>query len=433
MIWPRSLHAKIFTIFFTTTLLIILSIFFFARSLDTSRKSGFLSVRKNLSVHLRSQIEKIGVPPDLQKAAAIAKELDLKIGISGPGTTWKSDPLLDDSEFLTAKPDSHFRDFRFGRIKGRLFAVSERNGFTYEFEFLSSEFFTFPYRLIIALATIVMIILLMSFVVTRWVMNPVRPLVTGVEELSKGNFEYRIQFQQNDEFGFFAKIFNKMAEQIQQMLKAKDKLLLDVSHELRSPLGRMKVASEMIQEEAMKSSLKEDIHDMEFMIDEILEGYRLHVPQGALKLERIDLAVLLEELTGLYRFSGVGVSFRNTLPGQAWILGDAIRLKKAFTNLIENGIKFSECALSPVELVLTEEGRAFGVKVIDHGSGIRESELNLVFEPFYKMDSAREKKGGGYGLGLSICKEIISAHEGLISVTSRENDFTQFAILLPKA
>ncbi|MHB8483022.1 MAG: sensor histidine kinase [Nitrospiria bacterium] len=432
MKFHRTLHAKIFTIFFTTTILIILSIIFFARSLDTSRKSNFLSIRKNLYVHLLSQIDKIGVPPNIKIAESVAKELDLKIGISGPGVNWKSDPSLELAEFSKAKQDSRFKDVRFGHFKGRLFAILEKNGFIYFFEFQSSEIFSFPYRLVIGLATIVIIILLISFIVTRWVMKPVRPLVKGVEELSNGNFSYRIQFQQNDEFGFFANIFNNMAQQIQQMLKAKDKLLLDVSHELRSPLGRMKVASEMVKEEPLKSSLKEDLHEMEFMVDEILERYRLNAPQGALKLERINLVTLLEELTGLYKTSGVGVFFRNTLSGEAWIKGDIIRLKKALTNLIENGIKYSENSLSPVELALSTDAMHYLIEVIDRGTGMKESELSLIFEPFYKIDQAREKKVGGYGLGLSICKDIINAHSGKISVSSQKNAFTRFTVILPK-
>lgn len=432
MKFHRTLHAKIFTIFFTTTILIILAILFFARSLDTSRKSSFSSVRKNLYVHLLSQIDKIGVPPNIEIAESVAKELDLKIGISGPGVNWKSDPSLETAELSKVKSDSHFKDVRFGRFKGHLFAVSGKNGFTYSFEFQSSELFSFPYRLVMGLATIVIIILLISFIVTRWVMKPVRPLVKGVEELSSGNFSYRIQFQQNDEFGFFANIFNKMAQQIEQMLKAKDKLLLDVSHELRSPLGRMRVASEMIKEDSLKSSLKEDIHEMEFMVDEILERYRLNAPQGALKLERINLVPLLEELTSLYKTSGVGALFRNALSVEAWIKGDVIRLKKALTNLIENGIKYSENALSPVEIALSADAMHYVIEIIDHGVGMKESELNLIFEPFYKIDHAREKKVGGYGLGLSICKDIIAAHNGKVSVSSQENAFTQFTVILPK-
>jgi signal transduction histidine kinase len=432
MKFHRTLHAKIFTIFFTTTILIVLAIIFFARSLDTSRKSSFSSVRKNLSVHLLSEIDKIGVPPKVEIAESVAKELDLKIAISGPGVDWKSDPSIEAADFTKAKLDSHFQDVRFGRFKGHLFAVSEKNGFTYFFEFQSSEIFSFPYRLIIGLATIVIMILLISFIVTRWIMKPVRPLVKGVEELSGGNFSYRIQFQQNDEFGFFANIFNKMAEQIQQMLKAKDKLLLDVSHELRSPLGRMKVASEMVEDGSLKFSLKEDLHEMEFMVDEILERYRLNAPQGALKLEPINLVTLLEELTGLYKTSGVGVLFRNSVSREAWIKGDLIRLKKALTNLIENGIKFSEKASSPVEMALSIDAMHFVIEITDHGVGMKESELKLIFEPFYKIDHAREKKVGGYGLGLSICRDIITAHHGKVSVSSQENDFTRFTVILPK-
>jgi signal transduction histidine kinase len=428
----RTVHAKIFTIFFTTTILIVLAIIFFARSLDTSRRSSFSSVRKNLSVHLLSEIDKIGTPPNVEIAESVARDLDLKIGISGPGINWKSDPSLEPAEISKEKLDSHFKDVRFGRFKGHLFAISERNGFTYSFEFQSSEIFSFPYRLVFGLALIVIIILLISFIVTRWVMKPMRPLVKGVEALSGGNFSYRIQFQQDDEFGFFANNFNQMAKQIELMLKAKDKLLLDVSHELRSPLGRMKVASEMISEESLKSSLKEDIHEMEFMVDEILERYRLNTPQGALKIEEISLVALLDELATLYKSSGVGVTFQNTLSGKALFRGDLSRMKKAITNLIENGLKYSEKSGSPVKIGLTEDSVNYIIDIIDRGVGIKDADLNMIFEPFYKVDHARERKVGGYGLGLSICRDIIDSHNGKVTAQSRENDFTQFTVTLPK-
>ena len=175
----RTLHAKIFTIFFTTTILIILSILFFARSIDTARKSSILSVRKNLSVHLLSQIDKIGIPPRLDVAQSISRDLELRMSISGPGISWRSDAGFDPGSLLRAATDTRFKEVRLGRSGGHLFAISEKEGYQYIFEFQSSEM-SFPYHLVLGLATIVIIILLISFVVTRWLMSPVKPLVKGV-------------------------------------------------------------------------------------------------------------------------------------------------------------------------------------------------------------------------------------------------------------
>ncbi|HXN06042.1 MAG TPA: HAMP domain-containing sensor histidine kinase [Nitrospiria bacterium] len=432
MKFQRKLHLKIFTIFFTTSILIVLSIFYFARTLDVARKSSFLSVRKNLYVHLLSEIERMGAPPDPKISAEISKELDLKIGLYGNGLDWKSDPSVESYDRLKLMSNWHYKEMDFGRHEGHLFALTERAGFSYVFEFQSSEIFSFPYRLVAGLSIIVMVILMISFIVTRWLMNSVPPLVKGVEALSQGNLQYRIPILRRDEFGFLAHIFNNMAQQIQLMIKAKDKLLLDVSHELRSPMGRIKLAAEMIGQENLKTHIREDILEMEYMVDEILEGYRLTTPQGALKLEKINLGSFIMNLKDIYENSGSAVRFKNAVGNEAWIYGETFRLKKAITNLIDNGVKFSQAASDPVEVILSSDSTHYLIEIIDRGIGIKNSELNLIFEPFYKTDDSRNMASGGYGLGLSICKDIIEAHGGKISVSSREDNYTLFTVAIPK-
>ena len=125
----------------------------------------------------------------------------------------------------------------------------------------------------------------------RWILKPVRWLSDGVRQVSSGNFDYRMPVKRLDEFGTLAEAFNSMTGRIREMLHARERLLLDVSHELRSPITRMKVALEFMPDSAVAQGMRADIHDMETMISEILETQRLGSPYGSLNLEETDPGV----------------------------------------------------------------------------------------------------------------------------------------------
>ena len=255
-----------------------------------------------------------------------------------------------------------------------------------------------------------------------------RSLELGVRELSKGNLEYRLPVTSQDEIGRIVRSFNGMAEQLREMMRTKEQLLLDVSHEFRSPLMRIKLALEVNADE--KNSIRRSVSEMELMISELLESARLTDSRGRLRKEKTDITSLIRELIAGYKTAIPGVMFEDeTAPLIAQV--DAVRLKLAVQNLVENAIKYSSHQERPVQLELTQgHPGSIRISVRDYGVGIPLEDQGLIFEPFYRVDRSRIRSTGGYGLGLALTKRIVLAHEGKIEVQSEPGN-TIFSIEIP--
>lgn len=202
--------------------------------------------------------------------------------------------------------------------------------------------------------------------------------------------------------------FNQMVGRVRQMVQARDQLLLDVSHELRSPLTRMKVALEFLPKGEQRAGMAADVDEMERMVSELLELERLRDGHG-IRVERQDLLPLLREVTG---------SFREKRPGLQIFISereimldfDAGKIRRVLRDVLENAFKYSLPHSHPVEVSTSQNEDAIVVRVSDDGPGISESDAENIFEPFFRVDRSRSKNTGGYGLGLSICKRIMEAH-----------------------
>ncbi|HEY4575689.1 MAG TPA: HAMP domain-containing sensor histidine kinase, partial [Thermoanaerobaculia bacterium] len=205
---------------------------------------------------------------------------------------------------------------------------------------------------------------------------------------------------------------------------------LDVSHELRSPLTRMKVALELLPAGDKRQRIAADVAEMEAMIAELLELERLREGRG-LRRERRDLVPLLREVVESFQDRPPGARFVTTAAEiQAEVDGDKIRT--VLRNLLENAVKYSLPDSRPIVVSATAEETVVVVRVTDDGPGIPAADLANLFEPFYRVDRSRSKKSGGYGLGLSICKRIAEAHGGGITVANRAPRGAVFTLTLPK-
>jgi signal transduction histidine kinase len=237
--------------------------------------------------------------------------------------------------------------------------------------------------------------------------------------------------KRSDELKDLAEAFNDMTDRIRGMLHTKEQLLLDVSHELRSPLTRVKVALEFLPEGKARDSIAGDISEMEKMINDILETARMHHLHGELKLQQTNLAKLLQEILP---------DFEKQLPAvQVDEFSDALvinidpgQIKTVLKNIISNAIKFSNAASDPVRITVNQQSHYTVVQIADSGIGIPSEELSFIFEPFYRVDKSRSKETGGYGLGLSLCKTIMDAHDGKIEVTSKADEGTTVSLFFPE-
>ena len=285
---------------------------------------------------------------------------------------------------------------------------------------------------ILTILGLIGLILLGAWLTLRWILKPINWLSGGVVALGKGNLEHRLPEKRGDELGDLSLAFNQMSERIREMLLAREQLLLDVSHELRSPLTRMKVALEFIPEDDSRESLLDDVQEMEQMVTEILETARLKSEYGQLNLQKTDLVKLIQDICIIFEGQTPGIRFENA-PGTCQTFADAEQIETVLKNLLTNALKYSPAENAPVEIRLKKSDAGTLIEIQDHGPGIQDGELDLIFEPFYRTDKSRNRKNGGYGLGLSLCKTIIEAHGGTIDVQSNTLKGAMFSVHLPKS
>lgn len=280
-------------------------------------------------------------------------------------------------------------------------------------------------------AIILALLLFGSWFLIRWILRPIFWLLLGVQEVGDGNLKHRVPERKWDELGDLAGAFNNMTGRVGTMIQNRDQLLLDVSHELRSPLTRIKVALEFIDDEEIKSSITEDIDMMESMITEILESERLGSNFGGLDIESTDLIQLIQTIAAQQEGKLPGILMSN-MPETLLLNIDPKRVKTVLKNIVENALKYSPDSGEAIEISIREKSQQVVVAVQDHGMGIPESELNLIFEPFYRTDKSRSRETGGYGLGLSLCKKIMELHKGKIHIISPEGQGTRVELTFPK-
>jgi signal transduction histidine kinase len=213
-----------------------------------------------------------------------------------------------------------------------------------------------------------------------------------------------------------------MSKKIRYSIKAKEQLLIDVSHELRSPLTRIKLGLEV---NSPKEKINEDIVEMERMISGLLESYRTGTFLGEMKLEKTDIAELLEDTVAEF-MDAERIEFIN--PGkEIYAKVDREKMEIVFRNIIDNALKYSN---DKIQVGISQQPGEVLMSFSDRGTGIGEEDLKYIFEPFYRADPSRSRKTGGFGLGLSIAKKIMDAHNGQINIESKPGSGTKVILRL---
>lgn len=270
------------------------------------------------------------------------------------------------------------------------------------------------------LVTIVIIIFFIALIVMHHYLSPIIELTNGVNEIRKGELDHKIPVKSNDELGQLANAFNKMSTGIKQMIQSKEQLLYDVSHELRTPLTNSKLALEMLPDSKEKLSVKEDLGEMEAMINELLESARLNSSAFELHIEPINVKELIRKTISRYFKENHRIKLSPISPDLT-INIDEPRIITVLKNLIDNSLKYSSLNEESVEIDVINRENQLVIQVEDSGPGIPEEKLPYIFEPFYKTDNSRTKQIKGYGLGLHLCKRIMDLHDASLKVLNKKN------------
>jgi len=289
-----------------------------------------------------------------------------------------------------------------------------------------------PVRLLILVAAVVTLLVGGAWLAMRRVFRPLKHIADGVAQVASGNLSHAVPEVGSREFATLAHAFNEMTDRVKEMLAMRERLLLDASHELRSPLTRMKVALEFFPPGEARESLREDLIEMEQLVTAILESARLARTGEEIRRKRFDLAGVLSRVTARFSDRPPGVRLDGG-PASSFIEGDPELVATVLRNVIDNAVKYSAAGAEPVRVALEERDGAARVTVRDSGPGIPPADLPRIFDPFYRVDPSRSRGTGGYGLGLGLCKSIVAAHGGSIDVESTVGMGTTVTVVLPAA
>jgi len=267
--------------------------------------------------------------------------------------------------------------------------------------------------LVLSLLVMSGVVLTTQAVLTK-LLRPLRVLNEGVTRLGEGDLAVSVPRTTTDEFGTLTDAFNRMAGRVREMITARDRLLVDVSHELRSPLTRMKVALELMPDDVQRARLSSDVAEMERMISGLLELERLRAGRGV-TLVRQDVVPIVRDIVTSYEDRPPGARFTTTGAREVFIEIDAEQLKTVMRNLLDNAVKYSLPDSKAIAVTVETREDGARIRVADDGVGIPREDSERIFEPFFRVDRSRSKESGGYGLGLSICKRVMEAHGGAIA------------------
>ena len=414
----RSIFAKLLSIMLVMAACLLFAVSFFFMAFVVPGVNDALG---RMERELAQAEAALG--PDLAAARAFADRTGIQVVYGGPRGAWSTTGTAVD---VFALREHHTHSFV---SSNEVSIVAAPDGGRYAFIWrFGPRLDRVHNALLLSLLGIMTAVLLAAWLVLRRLLAPIRVLSQGVARLGEGRFETLPARPTRDEFGALTTAFNEMVERLRAMMQARDQLLLDVSHELRSPLTRLKVALALLPPDDQRARMDADVAEMEAMVGELLELERLRDGKGVQRAE-IDVGALVADVAQAFAGQPPGIAIAPHAAIAADV--DGARVRMVVRNLVENAVKYSLPDSAPVRIALERTSDAVVIRVADDGAGIPEAELSRIFLPFYRVDRARSRKTGGYGLGLSICQRIAEAHGGSLVAQARTPRGTEFVVTLP--
>lgn len=371
-------------------------------------------------------VAEVGSPPSVERAEALTRRLPVSVRISGPAINWQSEPDMDGS----------WRERRFGDDSDLpLLQRTTADGHRIQLGISMQVWDNKPRRVGWITLAVLLVLTAFAYKYVRHLLRPLDDIRAGAERFGTGDFATPIPVRRNDELGQLAGGVNNMASSIHRMLEAKRGLLLAISHELRSPLTRARINTELLPEtadvQAQRQALLRDLGEMRDLVADLLESERLGQGHAALHLEPTDLGALAQEVLDSLALTNVGALYvtKDIAPDLPRLAMDRARLRLLVRNLLDNALRHSAGAPRPPQLALAREGAGIRLTVRDHGPGVDEAALPHLSEPFYRPDASRERATGGVGLGLHLCRLVVQAHGGSFSLRNAGPGLEATAVL----
>lgn len=292
----------------------------------------------------------------------------------------------------------------------------------------------------IALLTIV-ISVLVALPLARQLVKPVKSLTEAVRRLAAGEYSTRIPVESNDELGQLSQDFNSLAKSLEQNEKARQQWIADISHELRTPLSVLRGEIEALQDGIRQpsserlASLHSEVMNLNRLIEDLYELSMSDIGALSYQKQLIDLKQLLESTIKIFseEFSEKGLSINFSCDDEkVQVFADPDRLQQLFSNLLTNSLRYTD-EDGQLQVLLKQTKDCVLIEFNDSEPGVGDDELLQLFERLYRVETSRSRATGGAGLGLSICKNIVDAHDGSIKAESSSLGGVLIKIQLPRA
>lgn len=290
-----------------------------------------------------------------------------------------------------------------------------------------------PVLLILAIIIIGLVSMGLAAVLTR----PIRKLRNAVQVIAAGDLSARVSISGRDEVSALATDFNLMAERLNEMLASQRQLVSDVSHELRSPLARLRIALELAERAKDPASalarIEKEADELEQLVTDLLSLARIDSGQFKLEKQPVPLCQLIKKIVADANYEGEARRRQVILKDCDDVVanGDPVLLNAAIENVVRNALRFTKDD-SCVVINLRQKNSSIVITVDDQGDGVPEEALSLLFEPFARVAEARDRHTGGFGLGLAITGRTLLAHGGKAKADNRPGGGLRVTLTLPQ-
>jgi len=288
----------------------------------------------------------------------------------------------------------------------------------------SAQTVAWPYRLLLSLGVLLVAVVAVSLVAVRWATRPLNALADAADELGRDIHRPPLPEEGPEEVSRAAHAFNTMQARLAAYIRDRTRVLAAMSHDLKTPITRLRLRAELLDDGEIKRKFSRDLEEMESMVGATLDFMR-GLENGE-PVKPVDIMALLESLQADLRETGSAVEIEGAAASP--YPGRPQALKRCLGNLIENAVKYGHSA----RVVVDDSGARLEIRIEDEGPGIPQSELEKVFEPFYRVEDSRSRETGGTGLGLTIARGVAEAHGGALSLHNRPEGGLEARLTLPR-
>ncbi len=374
-------------------------------------------------------------PADREKTAAILSALPLQVSLDGK---FGGAPMQgEDAIRLKALLRQHLGDrpislyssgekvpFYWPENASFGMETSLKDGQRIAFRYHRQASHLLPYRLFLNLVILFVVILVLSLIAVHWVTRPLNLLARAADELGKNIHRPPLPEKGSMEMRRAARAFNTMQTRLLEYLQSRARIHAAMSHDLKTPITRMTLRSELLDDPELRSKFVKDLEEMNDMVTTSLDLMR-GMGNGE-PIQTVDVSALIESIQEDQM--EIGGTVEVSEPGKVHYSGKPQALKRAIVNLVENAIKYGQKAIISLE----DSAKELRIRVRDEGPGVPEDKLELVMEPFYRLEISRCRDTGGTGLGLAISKAIAEIHGGTLTLANHPDGGLEATLSLPR-